>query len=108
MAGLSWEAHRYDEVDNVAPVPSKRSRQITLARPLQSDTTPTSSRSFEIEADCPWAAGALHRKALAILEELTEGFGKVSGMTGSGSVCNSLSGHGGRDRDRTCDPYHVK
>ena len=37
-----------------------------------------------------------------------EGFGKVPGMTDSGNSRKSLSGHGGRDRDRTCDPYHVK
>ena len=35
-------------------------------------------------------------------------FGKVSGMNESESSRNPLIGHGGRDRDRTCDPYHVK
>ncbi len=36
-----------------------------------------------------------------------KGFGKVSVMTPSVSSSKSLIGHGGRDRDRTCDPYHV-
>ena len=31
----------------------------------------------------------------------------VSVMTESGVSRNSLIGHGGRDRDRTCDAYHV-
>jgi hypothetical protein len=30
------------------------------------------------------------------------------GIPASGSVPKSLIGNGGRDRDRTCDPYHVK
>ena len=45
---------------------------------------------------------------MAMLEELAEVFGMVSDMTDSESFSNSLSDHGGRDRDRTCDPYHVK
>jgi integrase len=37
-----------------------------------------------------------------------KGFGKVSVPSESGSARKSLAVLGGRDRDRTCDPYHVK
>jgi integrase len=37
-----------------------------------------------------------------------KGFGKVASASESGSAAKSLTFHGGRDRDRTCDPYHVK
>ena len=37
-----------------------------------------------------------------------KGSEKMSEVTSLGSSRNSLTGNGGRDRDRTCDPYHVK
>jgi hypothetical protein len=42
------------------------------------------------------------------VERFWKGFGKVSSVADSGIARNSLTGSGGRDRDRTCDPYHVK
>ena len=37
-----------------------------------------------------------------------KGFGKAREPTVPESSRKSLTGNGGRDRDRTCDPYHVK
>ena len=37
-----------------------------------------------------------------------KGFGKVSVPKPSENIAKCLTNLGGRDRDRTCDPYHVK
>jgi hypothetical protein len=46
------------------------------------------------------------RSALGWVDALTRGAG--DGVRGSAQAPVAGVSHGGRDRDRTCDPYHVK